>query len=147
MALQASDLQPTRLAAAERRSHIAECKKTWVGSVSYPAKGGKSVMSDSAAERMCDCFVDKVEDRTNKIEFLITMQVIIAIRSVPLAAASSPIRDPVHLQGLKAGLKNLEAGASRIGVTAPRFQEMIVKARDVGEPAMMLCNERATANR
>jgi hypothetical protein len=92
VALQPGDLQPTRLSAAERRSHTAECKKTWVGSVSYPAKGGQNVMSDGAAERLCDCFVDKVEDRTNKIEFLIAMQVIIAIRSVPLAEAKSPIR-------------------------------------------------------
>jgi hypothetical protein len=51
------------------------------------------------------------------------------------------------LQGLKAGLKNLEDGASKIGVTAPRFQEMMVKARDVGEPAMLLCNKRASSNR
>jgi hypothetical protein len=145
VALQPSDLQPTRLSAAERRSHTAECMKTWKGSVTYSAKGTTSVMSEGTAERMCDCFVDRVEDRTNKIEFLLVMQVIIAMQDT--RAANSPIKDPASLHSLKAGMKNLEAGASKIGVTAPRFQEMVVRARDVGEPAMMQCNERVTSKR
>jgi hypothetical protein len=102
-------------------------------------------MSEGAAERMCDCFIDRVEDHTNKIEFLLVMQVIIALQKMP--AVMPPFEDRSLLKGLEAGLKNLQAGASKIGVTAPRFQEMIVRARDVGEPAMLQCNERVTSNR
>jgi hypothetical protein len=150
--LQPSDLQPTRLSAAERKLHIGECRKAFQGS--FPdasAPGGEKVMSEASAEGMCDCYIDRLEDQTNnKIEFLIVMQVIAGIqtvRAVTPPVSIPPLPHQVDMYGLMAGMRRLEAGAGRIGVTAPRFQEMALNARKVGEPAMIQCLERATGGR
>jgi hypothetical protein len=139
VSLQPKDLEPTRLSAAERQQHTAVCKKVWKGSVSYSTRPGQSsTMSEATAERMCDCFIDKVEDATNKVEFLIAMHVTAAMQN--RGAPNSLFKGPPSLNGLA-------ASAGRIGVSAERFQEMAVKARKVGEPAMIQCLERVTAGR
>ena len=142
VALQPSDLQPTRLSAAERDVHAGVCRKAWQGSVVYSTRGAGNVMTESAIERMCDCFIDRLENGTNRIEFLIGMQVIAAMSNAPRSRPAAPL-PPQKVPSLK----ELAAAAGKIGVNEARFQEMAAQARKVGEPAMMQCLERVTASR
>jgi hypothetical protein len=133
VALQPSDLQPTRLSAADRQGYAAECRNTWK---SAPQNRGMPVPRDEKTERdlglLCDCFVDRLEERTSKLEFMIAMQV---IRSL-----SAPFGDPPSF-------KVLAAGAARIGISEARFQETVAEARKTGGAAISYCTQKITSSR
>jgi hypothetical protein len=133
VALQANALQSTRLSAAERQGYSAECRKTWKYA---PKHGNMPPAGDAKFERdlgrVCDCFVERLEDRTNRLQFLIAMQV---IRSL-----SSPYGGPPNFKGLA-------AGASKIGVSDARFQELATEARKTGGATILHCAEQVAASR
>ena len=130
-ALQPSDLKATRLSSAERQGFAALCRKTWD---TAPQNRGKPAQAELKVsrdlEKVCDCFIDQLEDRTSKLEFLIAMEV--------LRTANSAYGEP--------NLRPLEAGASKIGVTGARFQEMHVDARKASAATIKGCVERVTSS-
>jgi hypothetical protein len=129
--LQARDLQQTRLSGEERKNYAALCRKTWDAA---PQNRGKSADADTKTqrdlERVCDCFVDQLEDRTTKLEFLISMEVV--------RTANSAYGEPQTA--------HLEAAAAKLGLTRARFREIEVDARKVGAATIRRCVERVTSS-
>lgn len=132
VALQPSDLQATRLSAAERLGYSRDCRKTW----NYaPQNRFEPAAKDAKVERdfkrVCDCFVERLEDRTNKLEFMIAMQVIRAL--------SSPYGDAPNF-------KELATGATKIGMSEARFQETVTEASKTGGAAILYCTEKVASH-
>jgi hypothetical protein len=119
--VQPSDLKPTRLTSAERQGFAAECRKA------YDTGDPKSARD---LARICDCHVDQLEDRTTKLEFLMAIEI--------MRVANSAMGEP--------NLRPLEAGASKIGVTPARLQEISLDARKANSNSIRSCVERVTSS-
>ena len=121
VSLQPSDLRPTRLTSAERQGFAAECRKA------YDTGDAKSVRD---LARICDCYVDQLEDRTTKLEFLMAIEI--------TRVANSPRGEP--------NFGPLEDGASKIGLTPARIQEITLDARKANSTSIRSCVERVTSS-
>jgi hypothetical protein len=123
----------TRLSATERLGYTAQCRQTWKNAPHHIQSShttGAALERD--VEQVCDCFVDRLEERTSRLQFLMAMQV---VRSAGSAFSAPP------------EFRKLAAAAEKIGISTSRFDELAKEARREGGTAILQCAERMAMSR
>jgi hypothetical protein len=120
-----------RLTKAERDSHISVCRGSGVLQLnSRVITAAMIAAARSEVATACDCLVNQIEDRTNKLQFTMIMTAIKEMRGNKSQAQ------------FKGDLPAVRQAATESGITASEYRDAFAEVPSIIEAAVEYCKNK-----